>query len=120
MDWPRSEIAAAIFGANEPPGRLFTTDHELVVIDGEQMFSIPPTDARETNWWRRPDGSPSTAGMRLTRDVCFAIGSLSNQDLFDCLAVPSGIEIDLLWSIEEIVFQARDYCRRFLGHEATA
>jgi hypothetical protein len=28
-----------MFGANELPGKLFTTDHELVVIDSEQMFS---------------------------------------------------------------------------------
>ncbi len=120
MDWPRSEIAAPIFGANEPPGRLFTTDHELVIIDGEQMFSTQPSDARVTSWWRRTDGSPSTAGMRLTRNVCSAIGSLSDQNLLDCLAIPSGIKIRSRWSISKIVFQAKAYCERFLRHEATA
>ena len=115
-----SEIAAPIFGANEPPGRLFTTDHELVIIDGEQMFSTQPSDARVTSWWRRPDGSPSTAGMRLTRNVCSAVGSLSNRNLLDCLAIPSGIKIRSRLSISKIVFQAKAYCERFLRHEATA
>lgn len=119
MDWPRSEIAAAIFGANEPPGRLFTTDHELVIIDSEMMFSTHPSDARETDWWLKSDGSPSSAGMRITRDVCSAIVSLSDQDLSECLAIPNGIEINLPWSIEEIVFQAKAYCHRFLQYGPT-
>lgn len=114
MDWPRSEIAAVIFGAEEEPGHLFTTDHELVVIDSEMMFSYPPSDPHGAGWWRRNDGSPSTAGMRLTREVCSAIGSLSDQVLSDCLAIPSGIEIRLRWDICTIVSQARASCRDFL------
>lgn len=44
IDWPKSEIAAHIFGGNEPPGRLFTVEHEFVIIDSEQMFSTNPSN----------------------------------------------------------------------------
>lgn len=50
MDWPKSEIATCLFGGNELPGFLITTDHELIIIDSEQMFSNAPCDLTETNW----------------------------------------------------------------------
>lgn len=99
LDWPKSEIAAYIFGGNEPPGRLFTVAHEFVIIDSEQMFSTAPCVFDDSPWLRNSDGSPSLAGKALAITVCREIGNLSSDDLADALAIPQTISIDLRWPI---------------------
>ena len=92
-------------------------DHEMVIIDSELMFSTDPSDVRETNWWTKADGSPSCKGMKLTRQVCLAIGELSDKNLSDCLVVPNGIELLISWDIREIIFQGRIHCQEFLSKQ---
>lgn len=99
LDWPKSEIAAYIFGGNEPPGRLFTVAHEFAIIDSEQMFSTGPCVFDDSPWLRYPDGSPSVAGKALAITVCREIGNLSSDDLTAALAIPHAINIDLRWPI---------------------
>jgi hypothetical protein len=114
MDWPKSEIAAALFGANEPSDRLVTTAHELVIIDSEQMFSTSPGDPSETNWWSYADGRPSASGRRLTRDVCRDLCMLSELNVQAALQIPEGIIIDQLSPIAPILMASREVARRFL------
>jgi hypothetical protein len=109
--WPLSQILAPIFGGNEPAGWLVTIDHQAILIDGELMFSSEPSDVRETSWWQRPDGSPSRAGRRLTREVCKAVGSLTDADLTASFEIPEGIVVQHLWDLRPLVFKARDYAR---------
>lgn len=111
--WPLSQILAPLLGGNEPAGYLITIDHQVVMIDGEQMFSTSPSDVRETNWWQLRDGSPSRAGQRLTKEACAAVAALSDADLQVCLEIPKGIEIRFLWNIRKLLFEARDYARAF-------
>lgn len=109
--WPLSEILGPVFGGNEPAGWLVTTNHQTMLIDGELMFSTEPSDVRETNWWHRPDGSPSRAGRRLTRKVCKSVGSLKDADLTASLEIAEGITVQHLWDLRPLVFKARDYAR---------
>ncbi len=113
LDWPRSEIAAALFGGNEPPDRLLTTSHEFVIIDSEQMFSSGPTDVTETRWWNRRDGAASRAGRELTIEVCRRVSQLSNDDLADALAKPQGVEINELWPIGPRLKEIRRFADSF-------
>ena len=98
-DWPKSEIAAYIFGGNEPPGKLFTLSHELVVIDSEQMFSTGPCDFSNSPWLRSPSGESSPSGLRLANEVCAQIGSLNQGTIEVALSIPPGFTVDLRWPV---------------------
>ena len=113
-DWPRSEIAACLFGANESPGKLFATNHEFVILDAEQMFYTSPSDVRETIWWNATPESSFPSGRDLTFEVCSKVAALTDTDLKEILAVPSGVHIRYLWSIKEKLRQAREYARLFV------
>jgi hypothetical protein len=113
LDWPRSEIAAALFGGNEPPGRLITAAHEFVIIDSEQMFSTGPTDVTKTQWWNRHDGTASPSGRQMTFEVCRRVSQLSDNVLADALAKPSGVAINELWPIAPRLGQSRQFAHQF-------
>ena len=62
MDWPKSVIASYVFGGSEPPDRFFTSDHEFVIIDSEQMFATGPVCFDSDRWLVNDDESPSVLG----------------------------------------------------------
>ena len=99
IDWPKSEFAAYIFGANEPPGRLFTSTHEFVIIDSELMFSTGPCTFETATWLTREDGLVSSSGHALAKEVCSEIGSLSTESIERALALPAELQIELRWPI---------------------
>ena len=103
----RCNILAPLFGGNEPADFLLTDEHDVYLIDGEQMFATRPCDVRETTWWE------SDGGKRITRDICKTIGAFSDADLQHFLKVPAGIRIKRLWNIRDKVFGARDYAKEF-------
>ena len=113
LDWPRSEIAVALFGGNELPDRFYTSKHEFVIIDSEQMFSADPPDVTKTKWWNRPDGVPSFSGRQLTIEVCHQVGQLSDAHLADALATPKGVAIKERCLIASRLKEACQYARRF-------
>lgn len=115
MDWPKSQIAACLFGGNEPPDRLLTTAHELVIIDSEQMFSTDPCDIRETAWWNDRNGSPSESGRRLTLEVCRDLCELSPLDLQEALQIPEGVSVEQPWPIAPKLAASHEYARHFLA-----
>jgi hypothetical protein len=118
LDWPKSEIAACLFGGNEPPGHLVTTAHEFVIIDSEQMFSSDPSDLTETRWWNNTDGSPSGSGRLLTCEVCRDLCRLSQPELEEALRIPSTLSVTQLWPIAPKLNASREFARRFLiAHE---
>ena len=100
LDWPKSELAAYIFGGNEPPGRLFTTAHEFVVIDSEQMFSTDPCPFDDSPWLKNSDGTMFPGGMELAAEVCAEIASLPGSFLSEALAKPPGLSVKLSWPIK--------------------
>lgn len=99
MDWPKSEYAAYLFGGGEPPGRLFTTEHEFVIIDSEQMFSTGPCKFDTAHWWNNPDRQPSRSGRELAAQVCADLASLTTREIEDALRVPKGVQIRESWPI---------------------
>jgi len=114
LDWPRSEILAPLIGANEPPDRLVTRDHRLVVIDGELSFSSMPSDPRETSWWVDRSGADSLAGRLLTRDICSALREITDDEVDRILAIPTGVQVEMRWEIRPILRMARVAAQEFL------
>jgi hypothetical protein len=115
IDWPKSEIAAYVFGGNEPPGRLFTLSHELVVIDSEQMFSTSPCDFSNSSWLQQEDGEASPSGLRMAKQVCQDISGLTPAAIQLALTIPPGFSIELGWPIASYIHAgiqfATDYVR---------
>lgn len=114
IDWPKSELAAYIFGANESPEPLFTVDHELVIIDSEQMFSSGPSSFENLSWLKRPDGSRSQSGHELAMDVCAEVCSLSEEFITNALLIPKEIDIELRWSLEARVHKSIEFAKAYL------
>jgi hypothetical protein len=107
LDWPKSELAAHLFGRYEPPDRLFTVAHEFVIIDSELMFASDPCSFETARWWNQRDGGPSYSGRALTQEVCCDLISLSDREIEDALRVPKGISIRKPWPIAPILRKSR-------------
>jgi len=114
LDWPKSEFAAYLFGGNEPPGRLFTTSHELVIIDSEQMFATGPCNFETARWWNEADGSPSSLGRTLSLEVCADLTALSESKVQDALRVPVGVSFRELWRIAPKLKASRRFAADYL------
>lgn len=115
LDWPKSDFAACLFGANEPSGHLFTIDHEFVIIDSEQMFSTDPCAFDCTGWWRRPDGCQSIPGKELALEVCRNFCDLSLADIEGAIAIPEGISVQQTWPIAARLKASRRFAMEFFA-----
>ena len=93
IDWPKSQLAAYIFGAYEPPGVFFTIDHEFVIVDAEMMFSSEPCSFEMDSWLKHADGSFSEIGMSVAVNVCKEISMLPADLVAQALTVPHDISI---------------------------
>lgn len=113
LDWPKSDFAACLFGANEPSGHLFTIDHEFVIIDSEQMFSTGPCAFDCTGWWRCSDGRQSIPGQELALEVCRNFCELSLADIEDALAIPERISVQKKWPILAKLKASREIAMEF-------
>lgn len=113
LDWPKSELAACLFGANERPDRLYTTSHEFVIIDSEQMFSTDPCSLYESSWCTTPEGHPSPSGRTLAYEVCLALCSLSSADIGDALFIPKGVSVKETWPIAAKLKASRKFAADF-------
>lgn len=113
LDWPKSEFAAYIFGGNEPPGKLITTDHEFVIIDSEQMFSTNPCSFDTASWLKHADGSPSQSSLALAIEVCKEVSRLPSALVSDALAVPTGVEVEFRWPIEPKLRQSLEFATQY-------
>jgi hypothetical protein len=118
LDWPKSAFAAYLFGANEPQGHLFTTAHEFVIIDSEQIFSTKPAPLSGADWWNRPDGSPSRAGRSLALNVCREFSSLSAADLAEALSIPETVSVQQQWSVAERLKVSHAFAAEFVASNA--
>jgi hypothetical protein len=106
IDWPKSEFAAYIFGANEPSSRLFTSQHELVIIDNEQMFCTGPCSFESAHWLRGLTGAAYLKGLTIAAEACTDVASITTAKLTQALAVPRGIKIDRRWPIAPKIKQS--------------
>jgi hypothetical protein len=113
LDWPKSEFATYLFGGHEPPGRLFTTRHEFVIIDSELMFSISPSNFGDIDWLYEPDGSRSIKGFTIAIDVCRNFLSLSEDTIEAALSAPKGIRNCNRKYISSILKQSRKFATNY-------
>ncbi len=111
MNHARKEILAPLLGGNEPADVLTTRDHQVFLIDGEQMFSTGPSDISEICWYETPQG------LCLIREVCGAVGALNDIALKEILRKPEipGFDTDWISKVAERLFAARDHARRIVG-----
>lgn len=86
MDWPKSYFAAYLFGGLEPPGHLFTTTHEFVIIDSELMFHSDPCDLSEDSWWKD--------GRQLAIEACRDLLNLTIHDLDQIFYIPETVSVE--------------------------
>lgn len=115
MDWPKSEFAAYIFGANEVSDRLFTATHEFVIIDSEQMFATGPCSF-ETAFWVRPDivASQRAKGFELAATTCADVSRLSPTQVAEALKVPRGVSIHRRWPIAPKIKQSVNFASQYV------
>ena len=114
IDWPKSELAACLFGGNEPPGRLFTKEHEFVIIDSELMFSTGPCAFDSTIWWGEKE-RPRPSGVELAKEVCTDLLALGQQSLQRALSLPTGITVQERWPIAPLIYKSFAYAQAFVG-----
>lgn len=113
LDWPKSELAACLFGGTEPPGRLFTVEHDFVIIDSELMFASGPSDFDCTRWWGE-NAAPISSGFMMAEQVCSEFLALGHQSLKCALALPSEIEVNETWRIEPLLYESFAFAESFL------
>lgn len=106
LDWPKSEFAAYIFGANEPSDRLITSQHDFVIIDNEQMFSTGPCSFESARWLQGVDGIAYSKGQDLAAETCAQVASITSQKLSDVLTIPRDIKVHQKWSIAKLIKQS--------------
>lgn len=115
LDLAKSDIAACLFGANEPSGRFISTAHDFVIIDSEQMFSTGPCELDGTAWWKHQDGSQSPAGQALALEVCLSLCAISTEDLYNALSIPKTISIQERWPIRPKLLASKEFAIQFLN-----
>ena len=116
FDWPKSEFAAFIFGANEPSGRLFTLQHEFVIIDNEQMFSTGPCSFESDLWVGGETGAAYSKGLALASETCADVASITTQLLTQALAIPRGVKVDQRWPIAQNIKQSIKFASQYATH----
>lgn len=114
IDWPKSELAACLFGGNEPPGRLFTKKHEFVIIDSELMFSTGPCSFASTIWWGSQD-TPTPSGLALAKEVCADLLALGSGSLAAALKIPKNITVQEIWPIAPFLHRSFAYAEDFVS-----
>jgi hypothetical protein len=118
LDWPKSEIAAFVFGGHEPPGRLFTKAHEFVIIDSELMFATNPCPFDSALWLTDPEGRPSRSGMALALEVCRELAALPPLAVKEALRVPENVTVRKRWPIAPKLKASRRFAAEFCAsHE---
>lgn len=118
IDWPRSEIAACLFGANETCGRLLTTALANVIIDSELMFASMPDLSLDTSWLHADAKTGQAKGLALSLEVCESVASLSANALEAFAKPPRGVRVQLRQPIEPVMRAAAIGAERILrtGH----
>jgi hypothetical protein len=115
VDWPKSEYACHLFGGSEPPDRLFTTAHELVIIDSEMMFAAGPSNFETSRWWNEPNGSRSAIGRALALEVCIEFATIPESKVHQALRIPDGISFPEPWPIAPILNKSRRFAEKFIA-----
>lgn len=114
LDWPKSELAACLFGGNEPPGQLVTKQHEFVIIDSELMFATGPCGFDSARWWGDGD-TPIPSGVALAKEVCSDFLDLGLPYLRRALSLPENVRVSETWPIAPLLYRSFAYAHAFIS-----
>jgi hypothetical protein len=84
LDWIRGEVLGYLCGQFEPPGHLFTVEHEFVQIDNELMFSSGPVNLEDCRWLR------FRIGLQCAENICEGLSKISDAELLHLAEIPKG------------------------------
>ncbi len=104
MDWPKSVIAACIFGAGEPSDRFFTDSHKFIIIDSEQMFQSNPGNFNQTSW---DTNHENIELQEIKIETCRNIAGLPESIIQRSLEKPNGINFKESWPIKDSLNSTR-------------
>ena len=113
LDWPKSELAACLFGGYEPPGRLFTKEHEFVIIDSERMFHSDPCAFDCTTWWGSRE-TPTPSGVNLAVEVCTDFLALGLKFLEVALTHPEWNVVPMQRHVASSLYKSYTDARAFV------
>lgn len=108
LDWPKSDLAACIFGAGEPSDYFFTSSHDFVIIDSEQMFSSSPGDINQTSWEQK-SVDPGLEYLKL--ETLKDINALTTSTIELSLEIPPEINFEKKWSIRSKIESSRNFVK---------
>jgi hypothetical protein len=117
IDWPRSDVAAALFGAGEVCGRLLTAAMSNVIIDSEQMFASMPDSTLSTCWLQADATTGERKGLDLTLEVCESVAKLSASEFSAFVKAPPHVTIQLQQPIMPVLIEAKRVARSLLKRE---
>lgn len=115
IDWARGVILGYLCDMHEPPGRLFTPNHEFVQIDNELMFTDAHADLWECDWLRTSENEWSEAGVEEARHLCQAVAELPDAVIARATDTPPKYEIEMIWDIPRQAGRIRKKARVFLA-----
>jgi hypothetical protein len=104
IDRINGEVLGYLCGQFEPPGWLFTVNHEFIQIDNELMFASGPVDLYDCVWLKW------SVGRRCAADVCRRLSEMPDSELLEFAIVPQGY----------VVRRKNDIPRRLLAAKRAA
>lgn len=112
LDYPRSILAAHLFGASEPPGHLISSHHEFVIVDTESMFSADPAGMHSFHFL---DHETNPRGMEeLAVELCRQVVDLSQSDLDWMLSTSCGVAMENSSKVAARLYRSRKVAQEFL------
>lgn len=88
IDMARAEILAHLCCANETSEFIYTPDHELIIIDNEEMFSYSPSNLFDATVMEGPNNRLSAAGMEEAIELCDRLTKITDSEIESITAIP--------------------------------
>jgi hypothetical protein len=115
--WLLGEVLGYFCGAGEIGERLFTLEHELILIDNEQAFSSGPAELSSCPWLYPGPGRRSEPAFALALDLARRFSALPDEELRRLVALPHGYRVQRLWGLASRLRSARAAARAFVRSE---
>jgi hypothetical protein len=114
IDIARGEMLGMLCEMFEPPGWLFTRDHQFVQIDNELMFALSAGADLWDSAWVQDKGRIRKAGLDEAVHLCEEVLALPDDIFQEALRLPTGYRPQMIWSMREQINAVRPRARAFL------
>ena len=108
-DWIRGEVLGYLCGQSEPPGHLFTIEHEFVQIDNESMFSSGPVNLEGCQWLQ------FRIGRQCAENICFSLSKISDEELLSLAEIPKDYVVPRKNNVRRRLLAARRAADNYLA-----